>query len=80
MHRILFAGLLALAATGCAGHYTYEDTNAAVDANPMCGSRPDNPHDPVSMDCERKTQGTWSSEPASKDQPTLDFSGKQGDD
>jgi hypothetical protein len=30
------------------------DTNAAVDANPLCASRPDHPAAPVSQDCTRE--------------------------
>lgn len=61
---------------GCAGSTHYLDTNAAVDANPMCVSRPDRPGEPVSRDCERKSEGSISSERAS--QP-IDFR-KRSDD
>jgi hypothetical protein len=47
------------------------DTNAAVDANPLCVSRPDRPGEPVAADCERKTEATWSSGD-SKSEP-IDF-------
>ncbi len=70
--------LVAALATGCASH-DYRDTNAAVDANPACASRADRPGEPVSADCERKAEATWSTERKSSDKP-IDFSRKPKDD
>jgi len=76
---LLFAVLVpVLSASGCGG-VEYRDTNAAVDANPLCASRSDRPGEPVAKDCERERAATWSSEPKAQDKP-LDFSGRRGDD
>lgn len=69
--------LVAALATGCAG-YEVRETNAAVDRNPACASRPDRPGEPVPRECERKTEASWSSE--RRDSAPIDFSGKRGDD
>ena len=68
MRTSLTLGLIALLA-GCSS-YEYRDTNAAVDANPLCASRPDQPGEPVSRDCERATSGSWSTKP---DSQPIDF-------
>jgi hypothetical protein len=62
-------------AAGCGG-VQYRDTNAAVDANPLCASAPSQPGEPVSKDCERVREATWNSDDAKKGEP-LDFSGKK---
>jgi hypothetical protein len=46
--------LLPLALAGCASA-EYRDTNAAVDADPLCASQPDGPNDPVALRCERQS-------------------------
>lgn len=46
--------LLPLVLAGCA-NAEYRDTNAAVDADPLCASQPDGPHDPVALRCERQS-------------------------
>lgn len=66
----------ALLLAGCAGTTEYYDTNAAVDANPMCTSRPDRPGEPVSRDCERITGGQISSERRSE---PVDFRKRKDD-
>lgn len=72
---LVFAMVLA----GCASQPEYYDTNAAVDMNPLCASRPDNPNDPVSKDCERNSGVRWSQDDKSS-QP-LDLGGaKKKDD
>jgi hypothetical protein len=71
------ATLLALLAAGC-GSYEVRDTNAAVDRNPACASRPDRPGEPVSRDCEREASATWSSE--RRDSAPVDFRRRRGDD
>lgn len=48
--------VLALALLAACSSYEYRDTNAAVDANPLCMSRPSQPGEPVSRDCERTTR------------------------
>ncbi|WP_242112761.1 hypothetical protein [Luteimonas aquatica] len=75
--RHAFALLIALAAAGC-GTVQYEDTNAAVDANPLCTSQPDRPGEPVSRNCERRATGTWKS--GSEESKPLDLSGTKKDD
>lgn len=69
---------MVLLATAC-GSIEYSDTNASVDVNPLCASRPDRPGEPVSRDCERKSDATWSSDRQRNSAP-LDFSGKRKDD
>lgn len=77
--RATTTGLLLVAAiaTGCAS-YEYADTNAAVDANPACASRADRPGEPVSRDCERRAEGSWSTE--RRDSMPVDFSRRPKDD
>jgi hypothetical protein len=76
--RILLPIVLALAASACGGGMAYKDTNAAVDANPLCVNEPDRPGEPaVSQDCERKTETTWSSGDDKKQGEPIDFSGKK---
>lgn len=79
MRKTMLLGF-ALVLAGCASQPDYYDTNAAVDANPLCASRPDNPNDPVSKDCERSSGARWSHDDKSS-QP-LDLSGakKKKDD
>lgn len=66
---------IAVSASACGG-VEYRDTNAAVDANPLCASAPSQPGEPVSKDCERASEATWSSKDQGKGEP-LDFSGKK---
>lgn len=75
--RMLLPIATIVLACGCAST-EYRDTNAAVDANPLCASRPDRPGEPVPAECERKTETVWSG--ARKDATPLDFSGKPRDD
>lgn len=46
---------LALVLAGCATTAEYRDTRAAVDADPLCASQPNGPHDPVALRCERQS-------------------------
>ncbi|PBJ84161.1 hypothetical protein CMZ84_06890 [Lysobacteraceae bacterium NML93-0399] len=62
--------VLALALLAACSSYEYRDTNAAVDANPLCMSRPSQPGEPVSRDCERTTSGAWSTK---RDSQPVDF-------
>lgn len=62
--------VLALALLAACSSYEYRDTNAAVDANPLCMSRPSQPGEPVSRDCERTTSGAWSTK---RDRQPVDF-------
>ena len=64
--------LLVLAATAC-GSVEYRDTHAAVNANPLCVSEPDQPNQPVARDCVREQSATWRSE---RHDGKVDFSGK----
>jgi hypothetical protein len=76
MHAaVLFATAVSMSA--CGG-VEYRDTNAAVDANPLCASAPNRPGEPVSKDCERTSEATWSTEDKSSGEP-LDFSGGHKD-
>ncbi len=75
--RAAAALAIAVSAAACSG-VDYRDSNAAVDANPLCASAPSQPGEPVSTDCERVREATWSSEDSESEQP-LDFSGKRGD-
>jgi len=75
--RAALALAIVLPAAACSG-VDYRDSNAAVDANPLCASAPSQPGEPVSTDCERVREATWSSEGSESEQP-LDFSGKRGD-
>ena len=67
--------LLVASAIAACGAPQVRDTNAAVDANPLCVSQPDQPGQPVSKDCERKTEATWSSDDAKSSEP-IDFGKK----
>ena len=67
--------LVALAIAAC-GTPQVRDTNAAVDANPLCTSQPNRPGEPVAAECERKTETTWSSEDSKSSEP-IDFTGKK---
>ena len=73
--RMAGMALVALAISACSG-VEYKDTNATVDANPLCVSAPDQPGQPVSPECERAQSATWNSE--RKGEP-VDFSGKDDD-
>lgn len=53
------------------GSMDVRDTNAAVDADPLCASQPSQPNEPMSARCERKTEVKYQR----KDEP-LDLSGK----
>lgn len=69
---------IALSASACSG-VEYRDSNAAVDANPLCASAPSQPGEPISKDCERTREATWNSESKQQDKP-LDFSGGRDKD
>lgn len=73
--RFILILLMVVLAAGC-GSVEYRDSNAAVDANPLCAGRPDRPGEMVSPDCERKSETIWSSDKSS-DEESLDFSGKK---
>lgn len=66
--------VLPLLVSAC-GSMEMRDTNAAVDADPLCASQPNQPNEPTAARCERKTEVTFerNSEP-------LDLSGKSRDD
>jgi len=51
------------------------DTNAAVDADPLCASQPSQPNEPIATRCERRTEVKFER----KSEP-LDLSGKSRDD
>jgi hypothetical protein len=56
MHRLVLPLFAAAAFTGC-GTVEYRDTNAAVDADPLCASQPDRPGEPIAKRCERVSGG-----------------------
>jgi hypothetical protein len=68
--------LLAVASLAACGTMRVNDTNPAVDANPLCVSQPDQPGEPVSSACERKTEATWSSGDSESSGP-VDFGGRK---
>jgi hypothetical protein len=72
----LSALCLAICALGACGTPQVRDTNAAVDANPLCTSQPNQPGEPVAAECERKTEASWSSDDSKSSEP-IDFSGKK---
>ena len=72
--RILISIALALAVAACGG-MEFKDSNAAVDANPLCIDAPNRPGEPVFKDCERTREATWSSE--GKPGEPIDFDGKK---
>lgn len=75
----LLIPLFAIAlACGCASS-EYRSTSAAVDADPLCASRPDRPGEPIAAGCERKEEVRFDLERKSDSKP-LDFSGKPKDD
>ncbi len=76
MKKTMALLMLAAMAGGCAS-YGYADTNAAVDADPACASRPDRPGEPVSISCQRKAEASWSSR---RDSTPVDFSRRPKDD
>lgn len=72
--RIALLGAIVLLASACSG-VQYKDTNAAVDARPECtGADQARPGAKIPLECERKTEATWSSDDAAK---PLDFGGKK---
>jgi hypothetical protein len=73
--RVVVLISITLTASACGG-VEYRDSNAAVDANPLCASAPNRPGEPVSVDCERTREATWSSERSQQGEP-LDFSGSK---
>ncbi len=77
MRRLpLFSLSLALAvlASAC-GSMEMRDTNAIVDADPLCTSQPSQPNEPTAARCERKTEVKYQR----KNEP-LDLGGKSGGD
>ena len=73
--RSLPALLLAFGMAAC-GSVEYRDTNAAVDANPLCVSRPDQPNETPSQDCVREQRASWN---ADRKREPVDFGGDDDD-
>lgn len=65
--------VLPLLLSAC-GSMDMRDTNAAVDADPLCTSQPSQPNEPTAARCERRTEVKY----PRKDEP-LDLSGKSRD-
>jgi len=70
---------IALLSSAC-GSLEYRDSNAAVDANPLCvGSDSDRPGEPAtSAACDRKSETSWNAGKDGDDKP-IDFDGKDDD-
>ena len=66
--------VLPLLASAC-GSMQVRDTNAAVDADPLCASQPSQPNEPAGARCERRTEVTFE-----RKREPLDLSGKSRDD
>lgn len=62
--------VLPLLLSAC-GSMQMRDTNAAVDADPLCASQPNQPNEPTAARCERRTEVKYQR----KDEP-LDLGGK----
>ncbi|MEN1961284.1 hypothetical protein WCE41_13305 [Luteimonas sp. MJ246] len=75
MRHALAACAAVLLLGACAATPDYFDTNAAVDANPLCAGRSDRPGEPVSRDCLRESGGRISS-----DRPSQPIDFRKGDD
>jgi hypothetical protein len=76
---VRIAVLLAVTlSAGACGSVEYRDSNAAVDANPLCASAPSQPGEPVSKDCERTREAGWRLDTQPSREP-LDFSGGSKD-
>lgn len=65
---------LMLSLAGCGSTVEYRDTNAAVDADPLCASRPDRPGEPVAQRCVRETGGKLRF--GDREEAPLDLSGR----
>ena len=76
----MFMLLAATLLCGACGSMEYRDTNAAVDANPLCtGSNSGRDGQPsISTACDRKTE-VGMSVGSKNDDPPLDLSGKHDD-
>lgn len=70
--------LAAAASASACSDVKYRDSNAAVDANPLCASAQSQPGEPVSRECERVREATWRSDDRGDGEP-LDFSGGRKD-
>jgi hypothetical protein len=76
--RIALPLIAALLLAACSST-EYRDTNAAVDANPLCvGLDRDAPVNLGPKDCERKTE-TVLFQSETRDSKPIDFSGKKDD-
>jgi hypothetical protein len=66
--------VLPLLVSAC-GSMEMRDTNAAVDADPLCASQPNQPNEPAGARCERKTEVKFE-----RQREPLDLSGKSVSD
>jgi hypothetical protein len=57
------------------GSMEVRDTNAAVDADPLCTSQPNQPNEPTGARCERRTEVRFE-----RKREPLDLSGKSDSD
>lgn len=67
---LLTASLILPLASAC-GSMELRDTNAVVDADPLCASQPSQPNEPTATRCERKTEVKFE-----RKREPLDLSGK----
>jgi hypothetical protein len=73
MMRPVLTAITATVLLSACGTMGYKDTNAAVDANPVCEQGSTRPGEPVPPWCEREQAATWKSDSESK---PVDFTGK----
>ncbi|MEN1929971.1 hypothetical protein WCE34_08515 [Luteimonas sp. MJ204] len=73
--RFTLAACAVALVSACAATPEFFDTNAAVDANPLCVGASDRPGEPVSRDCLRESGGRISS-----DRPSQPVDFRKGDD
>jgi hypothetical protein len=57
------------------GSMEVRDTNAAVDADPLCASQPNQPNEPTGARCKRRTEVKFE-----RKREPLDLSGKSDSD
>jgi hypothetical protein len=72
---LLTVSLILPVLVSACGSMEVRDTNAAVDADPLCASQPNQPNEPAGARCERKTEVKFE-----RKREPLDLSGKSGSD
>lgn len=72
---LLTVSLILPVLVSACGSMEMRDTNAAVDADPLCASQPNQPNEPTATRCERRTEVKFE-----RKREPLDLSGKSGSD